>query len=374
MDIAFRASRLEREQGQRREAGRRRAEEERAASARAAARQREREQQAQRMAAEREAEEERLQAEAEAERARTGGVSLLLSLRVEAVDADDDKILLPESALLRLTELDAFRHGPLSFLLLVGEGRTQRTTHCGVREFSAGEGTVGLPRKALLSLGLDAASARNQLVSVKFVVLPKLTFAKLRPLDASFGSVAHVKNCLQESLRLQTALTEGDLLSVWFRGRSFRVQVQELRPAGGGSLIDTDVEVALEAEEAVEPPSSLSPPSPLPPPPASLAVEAELPPEPAPGELGEDVIECRVRTLQGATKTRRFRRASPLSCLLDFAWAASGGQAAAAMDAVQLSTRFPSRVFTYAEASAGGSFSDFGLVNAQELFLVSVRK
>jgi len=97
------------------------------------------------------------------------------------------------------------------------------------------------------------------------VRLPKARFAKLRPLHNLFSSVAAVKDCLELNLRFHAALTENDLVTVWYRGAAHVLRVTEVRAtaadedergddsgaprAGACSLIDTDVEIDLDVSE-----------------------------------------------------------------------------------------------------------------------------
>ena len=373
----MRVSKFEREQRERREAVKRRMEEEKKKEVQYKLRQLELAALAARASEQREEEAERLREEEEEEKRKTGGISFLSYLKPFPVDSDDDKVLLPESALLQLTRDSAFELGPLHFRL--SSSKSAVITHCGVREFSAAEGTIGLPRKIINSFHCTPHNeVFEQLgeICIKYILLPKISFAKLQPVESSFGSIAHIKTCLTENLRLHATLSEGDILSIWYRGEVFQLRVQELKPASSGSLIDTDVEVDLSVSEETERLYAPIPPvAPLPTA-SSSAVSLPLPslsldPEPP---NGPDVIECRVKTIQGATKTRRFLRNHPLKSLLDFAWIESGGPAAIPQaERLQITKRFPLEVFSYADAASGKSFAEFGLNNSQELFLVGIR-
>ena len=154
------------------------------------------------------------------------------------------------------------------------------TTFCGVREFSSPEGKIGLPPKVIRSLQLtdsissiespvgqsntdsavdgnttEALPATNStttatvIIRIKYMILPKCTFARLRPREHRFFDVSLVKLCLEENLRHHSALSVGDELSVWSRGVEHHLVVTELKPEKHCSLVNTDVEIEMELSE-----------------------------------------------------------------------------------------------------------------------------
>jgi hypothetical protein len=380
MDFDVRASRLEKEQKQRRAESKHKLAEEQKRMESYRAGQKELEELAARLAVEREVIEEQKRVEEETESARTKGIRFREELTPVPIDSDDDRVILPESCLIALTNANAFLHGALNFQVMCA-GFASAATHCGVREFSAAEGTIGLPRKVVHSLtagGGDIEQLGGK-VSIKYVVLPKISFARLQPIASSFADVVNVKAALQENLKRHATLSVGDILSIWSRGRAYALRVVELRPESCGSLIDTDVEVELTVSEEYtnSAPAHTAAQRGVPDtcvPAANTAAdvglrEVELPEEPL--SAGPGVIECRLRTPQGASSTRRFLTSTPLIKLFEFGWLALG-DAAVQLDTVQLATRVPRRVISFSQASKGGSFSDFGLSAAQEVFLVAV--
>jgi hypothetical protein len=77
----------------------------------------------------------------------TGGISFEESYDAACnEELEEDRICLPESALMNLSNQDAISKGVILFSIsrLDSEGHVVRTTHCGVREFSAPENTVVL--------------------------------------------------------------------------------------------------------------------------------------------------------------------------------------------------------------------------------------
>ena len=224
------------------------------------------------------------------ERLLTGGINFSLEglQPYRLPKAEDDKVFLPETSLVKLSALDAFSRGAVLLRLwsstvpsdehlssspkytttemqedeVNGESSYHHYSHCGICEFSAPPGTVGLPDKIILSLlarskawegristelaESDEALASLGTLSLKLVTLPKVTHARLQPVKSAFFVVGPVKQCLEENLRRHTALTVGDCVTVWYRGKSYELRVSSMKPIGCGSLLDTDVVVDLD--------------------------------------------------------------------------------------------------------------------------------
>jgi hypothetical protein len=220
IDLDLRSSRLDKEQQKRRDEAKKKRDRE-VALQREQAR---REQELAQRAAQKREEDERAEmarqiAEIEEQRI-TGGIKFSHVLKVFHIEGEDDKVILSEDCLTELTQQDAFTRGAMTFQLSVtGADGVMRTTHCGVREFSAPVGTIGLPPKVRDSLSLPADLAGSEVAQIKYVLLPKCTFAKLQPKQNNFIEVGPVKMCLEENLRFHTALTVGDVLTVWYRGK-----------------------------------------------------------------------------------------------------------------------------------------------------------
>ncbi|CAN0569722.1 unnamed protein product, partial [Ectocarpus sp. 12 AP-2014] len=142
------------------------------------------------------------------------GISYKESLLAVTAEGEGDKILLPPSALESLSRQDAVGLGPMLFELTCttsgaaptaqqqrekapelqgGTMTTTRMTHAGVLEFVADEGTIGLPRKVVLSL-LGAAAHQN--VVVRYVRLAKATFARVVPETVGLSQVSELRAML----------------------------------------------------------------------------------------------------------------------------------------------------------------------------------
>jgi ubiquitin fusion degradation protein 1 len=391
IDLDKRASKFEQEQIKRREDAKRRKLQEERLQQQAKQREKELAEYAVRRREELEyAEQVRQQEEAEEMRL-TGGVRFCHVLTPFEVNGDDDKVLLSEDCLTELTQQDVFEKRPALFQLQVGLSSGEvRVTHCGVREFSAATGSIGLPPKVLNSLGGDLNNISK--LQIKYVVLAKCSYAKLVPQERFF-EVGSVKRCLEENLQLHSTLTEGDVLTVWYRGQAYRLVVSELRPERQVSLLDSDVLTDLElappstatAAQSTLPATTSGSATPVRPStttgttqispqsvdmtlPAFLQQSALLEPEPEPSASA--VLAARFKLPSGKLATRRFLHSISLQQMMLYVWQQLGGQAVDAQ-LLQISTRFPARSFTVVDAlDSARTLVDCGLALSSESFFV----
>lgn len=186
-----------------------------------------------------------------------------------------DKIILPQSALEQLliasesstaTATSRYGHGlhspfstanssnqrqlpnPLIFRLINPKNKAE--VYAGIREFSAPDETVGLSSYLQTALGIGAEDTGNATeIQVQAAVLPKGTFARLRPLEAGYNP-DDWKPLLERQLRNNfTSLTKDTQLIVnGVRGEKYQLLVDKLSPDGPGiCVVDTDLEVDVEA-------------------------------------------------------------------------------------------------------------------------------
>lgn len=108
----------------------------------------------------------------------TGGVRYQEQFRVLLLQGEDDKVILPQSALEALMAQNAFDLGPMCFRIWLssssistsgGAGVPGYGTHCGVREFTAAEGTIQIPKKVRITSQM--ACCVQSKVSVLFGLL-----------------------------------------------------------------------------------------------------------------------------------------------------------------------------------------------------------
>ncbi|XP_031491052.1 uncharacterized protein LOC116258088 [Nymphaea colorata] len=259
MDFELRAARekLEREQRQRKEKARLKLERERRAKAEAA-RQRDALEAAQR-ARRIEAAQAQIVANQQMEENLRAGNGVIFYRIFEAAPYQGygDKIKLPPSCFSELSDQGALDKGPMFFQLLkIYQGNSEalssadtkhednRTTHCGVLEFTAAEGSVELPPHIWTNL-FPIPVDNTPLIEVRYVRLPKGTYAKLQPDTIGFSDIPNHKAVLETSLRQHATLSQGDILTVNHGGLSYKLKVLELKPSSSVSVLETDVEVDI---------------------------------------------------------------------------------------------------------------------------------
>lgn len=415
-ELKARASKLQREQEERAERARRKAERERLAQERV------RQKKAALEDHKRQIREEQRRAELEAEERRAAEIEanngvvwhgLLTAVpfstdiaKEKGIKRAGDKLLLPASVGAELMRQDAPRNGAMLFELGHPNGRT---THAGLLEYTAPEGTVALPTKVLRCLwGPDAVPEECfGRISVKYRRLPKGTFVRLQPRSALFQSEVgeDIKPVLENALHGYCTLSVGDWLEVAdATGVTWELRVKELEPETAVSIIDTDLEAQLDpsveteeriraeeeaARQRLEALAALKEEEER----AAAAAaarakedaeaalraaeaaaqaaervraskEAALPAEPP--EADASAVTCVVRLPDGSRCSRRFAREAPLQVVYDFVDArGAGGQPPGSY---QLVTLYPRRVF--APEKQGESLQELGLDAGQQVLMV----
>ncbi|KAK9053321.1 hypothetical protein SSX86_029954 [Deinandra increscens subsp. villosa] len=245
MDFELRRARekLEKEQKDRKEKARLRLERERR-SKQEATRQREAIEAAQRTRRI-DAMEAQLKAEQQMEEDIFAGRGISFNRVLEAVpfEGSGDKIKLPPSCFSELSDQGAFDKGPLHFQLSVNH-QDQGSTHAGVLEFTADEGTVGIPPHIWNNL-YSKQDPSTPLVEIKYVWLPKGTYAKLQSQELGFSDIPNHKAVLETSLRQHATLSQNDILTVKHGVLTFHLLVLELKPLESVSVLETDIEVDI---------------------------------------------------------------------------------------------------------------------------------
>lgn len=344
------------------------------------------------------------------EQQRTRGIKLKMNLKPILYDGEDDKVIIPASILDALNRENVFQNGPIMFQIR-DTSETACISHCGVREFTAEEGTIQLPPKVFKSLALDSSSPPS-IVEIKYVVLPSIKYVKFQPKLNVFSNVGPVKSVLEENLRLHSTLTLGDTVTVWYRGSSYELQAKEIVPDDplynhGGSLVNTDVEVDIDVSQeyvekhALTPLDStrqscgsapaqkqtLSGPSLQDPlqsrfQQVSASVQAkcddmdmtnesiDIPEEPQPDTAG--VVTCKVSLPGGSSITRRVLRSNDIATLFLFVRSAEAtiGTQSLKDKILQLSTRYPTRKFVEHDPSSMVSFESAGITSSNEAFVL----
>lgn len=177
------------------------------------------------------------------------GIVFYRLLQAVPFQGTGDKIKLPPSCFTELSHQGAFDKGPMYFhlSLLHVEGadeEKQGTTHSGVLEFTADEGSVALPPHVWNHL-FSEATIKSPLLEVRYVWLPKGTYAKLQPEILGFSDLPNHKAILETSLRLHATLSQGDILTVNYGELAYKLRVLELKPSSTVSVLETDIEVDI---------------------------------------------------------------------------------------------------------------------------------
>ncbi|KAG0489349.1 hypothetical protein HPP92_008160 [Vanilla planifolia] len=262
MDFELRAARekLEREQKERKNRAKAKAEREKKAKDEAARRREAIEiaQRSRRM----EEEKVRLKEVQQLEEALVLGNGIVFSRTLEAhqYDGHGDKIKLPPSCFTELADKGALDNGPMYFRISridrqvpaetdLSEEPEPRTTHSGVMEFTAIEGSVELPLHVWNNLFSDEI-LDVPLVEVRYVSLPKGSYAKLKPKGAGFSDIPNHKAVLETSLCKHSTLSQGEVITVNHGILSYKLRVLELKPARSVSVLETDIEVDIEESDS----------------------------------------------------------------------------------------------------------------------------
>jgi len=299
-----------------------------------------------------------------------------------------------------------------AIMSIVNAKRFLSTTHGGVVEFTAEEGTCGITAKtakALLGISpattttssiIDPDATPGQIctgknvfevptnkIQIKMCKLPKGRECTLVPspqaIMSGFAELADVKMVLEQSLcRLRTTISVGDEISTWHRGKEFTLSVKAVVPAdfSGVCLINTDIEVNL-AYEDVEPASaSVSAPAAPPattttttttttehfPPPEYL--QSELPitiSTPHPTHSETPVIDILLRSPHGSAKIS-LPTTTTLPSLFHFVHISFLSNTA--NKPFQLVSRFPRRIFSPSPSSQV-TLSEAGITTQEALMV-----
>ncbi|KAH9090975.1 hypothetical protein Ae201684P_006377 [Aphanomyces euteiches] len=274
-------------------------------------------------------------------------------------------LTLPVSALEELNPQNALDLGVFTFELIAGE----RKTHASVLEFTADEGTIGIPPKVARSLQLIDAVVD---VSVRFVRLEKGRSVKLQPLGDGFGDrQVDFKHILERTLHTHTTLTEGDILLVRHGKITFEVLVHNIEPSPQVTILNVDLEVDLLPSEAIEKKKAAE----------QAAIQAKIDAEKQQLRLEEKTrrqadaaarlpaeppqnegIKLMLRTPEGAQHVRRFHNSDSVSTLYDFITSVTGYTPGS----FRATANYPRRVI---EESAL-PLNEAGLVGKQEALFV----
>lgn len=183
-----------------------------------------------------------------------------------------DKILLPPSAFDTLARLQV--DYPMLFRLT--SDTESRSTHCGVLEFTAEEGTCYIPFWMMQNLLLEEGSV----ITVANVSLPKASFVKLQPQSVDFLEISNPRAVLEHALRNFSCVTKGDVIQIPYNNKNYHFALQEVQPQDAACIIETDCNVDFDAPVGYKEPDYAAAASAS----ASNSVASSLPKESAFGD------------------------------------------------------------------------------------------
>ena len=150
-----------------------------------------------------------------------------------------NSIILPPSALGHLSSMKSFNDSKNPILFRILNIELNISTHCGVAEFTAEEGTCYLPTNMFDKLRL----MEGWRVSIRNTVLKPGMFIKLQPHKTEFIQNPNPKTILEYNLRNYFCVTEGDTISVKFEKKVYKIDVIECKPDKAIRTLNTDLEV-----------------------------------------------------------------------------------------------------------------------------------
>jgi len=150
-----------------------------------------------------------------------------------------DKILLPPSAFDTLARLQV--DYPMLFKL--SSSVDNKSTHSGVLEFTAEEGTCYIPFWMMQNLLIEEGAV----ITVTNVSLPKATFVKLQPQSVDFLEISNPRAVLEHALRNFSCVTKGDIIQLPYNNKNYHFELKEVEPQDAACIIETDCNVDFDA-------------------------------------------------------------------------------------------------------------------------------
>ena len=150
-----------------------------------------------------------------------------------------NSIILPSSALNRLSNIKNFDNSKEPILFKILNIELQMYTHCGVKDFTAEEGFCYLPENMFDKLCLE----EGQKVNLRALKLRPGTFIKLQPHKTEFIENPNTKTILEYNLREYFCVTEGDTISVKFGKKIYNIDVLECKPDKQIRTLNCNLEV-----------------------------------------------------------------------------------------------------------------------------------
>ena len=117
------------------------------------------------------------------------------------------------------------------------------TTHSGVLEFTAEEGTCYIPFWMMQNLLIEEGAV----ITVTNASLPKATFVKLQPQSVDFLEISNPRAVLEHALRNFSCVTKGDIIQLPYNNKNYHFALKEVEPQDAACIIETDCNVDFDA-------------------------------------------------------------------------------------------------------------------------------
>ena len=118
-----------------------------------------------------------------------------------------------------------------------------KSTHSGVLEFTAEEGTCYIPFWMMQNLLIEEGAV----ITVANVSLPKATFVKLQPQSVDFLEISNPRAVLEHALRNFSCVTKGDIIQLPYNNKNYHFELKEVEPQDAACIIETDCNVDFDA-------------------------------------------------------------------------------------------------------------------------------
>ena len=150
-----------------------------------------------------------------------------------------NNIILPSSSLSKLSVMPNFGDSKNPILFRILNIELNISTHCGVVDFTAGEGSCYLPTNMFERLCLS----EGQTINLRNVTLNQGNFIKIQPHKTEFTKNPNPKAILEYNLRNYFCVTEGDTISVKFGKTIYQIDIIQCKPYKAIKTLNGDIEV-----------------------------------------------------------------------------------------------------------------------------------
>ena len=159
-----------------------------------------------------------------------------------------NNIILPPSALQKLSVLKDFGDTKNPILFRILNVDLNIFSHCGVSEFTAPEGICYIPPHLFSTLSLE----EGQKVNIRKVNLKPGNYVKLRPHKTEFINLLKSKFILECNLRNYFCLTENDTIPLKYGNTIYKIDIIECRPEKAIRTLNCNLEIDFEEPKDFE--------------------------------------------------------------------------------------------------------------------------